>query len=116
MAMVSGGRRDSSTSSVGQERDSGNLSFASDLDDADLRAVERGESISTTLLNDVTILLATCILFKNWQRPGAVANVTLDEFKQAKLLTKGSPPVYLLSVREHKTAVEGYAKTYTQYY
>ena len=72
--------------------------------------VERGECISTTLLNDVTILLATCILFKNWQRPGAVANVTLDEFEQAKLLTKGSPPVYLLSVREHKTAVEGYAK------
>ena len=34
----------------------------------------------------------------------------MHEFEQAKLLTKGSPPVYLLSVREHKTAVEGYAK------
>ena len=33
--------------------------------------------------------------------------MALDEFERAELLTKESPPVYLLSVREHKTAVEG---------
>ena len=82
-----------------------------DLSLDEVNSVVEDPSISTTLLNDVTILQATSILFKNWQRPGAVANVTLDAFERAKLLMKGSPPRYLLSVREHKTAVEGYAKS-----
>lgn len=73
--------------------------------------VRRGETLSTSVLNDVTILLAASILFKNWQRPGAVCNTTLEEFRHAKLVPRErDSPLYLLSVKDHKTALEGYAK------
>ena len=74
----------------------------------------RGETMSTALLNQSTVMLAASILFKNWQRPGALENVTIQEFRMAKLVPKKEKdvygPTYIVSVRDHKTALQGYAK------
>ena len=48
---------------------------------------QHGETLSTSVLDDATILLAACILYKNWQRLGALTNATLQQ--RAKLLVKG---------------------------
>lgn len=66
------------------------------------------------MLNECTITLAASILYKNWQRPGALCNVTVEEFKQCKLVTRAEECVYVLAVREHKTAQEGYARLVQQ--
>lgn len=74
-----------------------------------------GETISTRLLNECSVILASSILYKNWQRPGAVCNATVEEFKSCKLVVRGSDaPVYVMAVRDHKTAQEGYAKLVLQ--
>lgn len=64
------------------------------------------ETLSTAHLNECTVTLAASVIYKNWQRPGALCNTTVAEFRQCKLV-HGKTPVYVLAVREHKT-VQGY--------
>ena len=47
-----------------------------------------GEPVATEALNRCSVLMATTILYKSWQRPGAIANCTCDELKAAKLVTQ----------------------------
>ena len=49
---------------------------------------KRGEPVATEALNRCSALMATTILYKSWQRPGAIANCTCDELKAAKLVTQ----------------------------
>ena len=70
-------------------------------------AAERKEAVSTRALDRSTICLAGSLLLKNWQRPGAVANATLKEFEDSKLI---SEILYVLSVENHTTSMEGYSK------
>ena len=69
-----------------------------------------GDGISDYELDLCSIVVATNILYKSWQRPGAICNVTLDEFKAAKMVVKDGKVVFIISVAEHKTGREGHAK------
>lgn len=81
-----------------------------DFDSVCTRA-SRQEVLPVSALDGCSIAVAASILYKNWQRPGAVANATLQEFRECKLVQKDeTTPLYVVSVREHKTALEGYAK------
>ena len=75
---------------------------------------ERGETIAACRLDQATIALAGSLLFKNWQRPGAVVNATLAEFEEAKVVREGREVLYIMSVENHKTALEGVAKVILQ--
>ena len=46
----------------------------------------------------------------NWQRSGAVVNATLNEFKGAKVTREGKVTLFIRSVLNHKTAMEGVTK------
>jgi hypothetical protein len=57
------------------------------------------------------VILAGSLLFKNWQRPGAIVNATLQEFKACKLMQRDEKAsLYIMAAKEHKTAQEEYAK------
>ena len=58
----------------------------------------------------VVIWLAGALMLANHQRPGAVVNATLDEYKQAKLTTIGRCTYKTFYSRSHKTATTGRAK------
>ena len=76
---------------------------------------ERGEGVSGTRLDQATIALAASILYKNWQRPGAVVNATLEEFEESKVVMRpGQKTLYIMNVENHKTAMEGVAKVMLQ--
>ena len=55
------------------------------------------------------ISLAGSLLYKNWQRPGAIVNATMDEFDHAKVVRDSSDAVFVMKVVNHKTAAEGSA-------
>ena len=67
--------------------------------------MDRGEEVLVKSLDQAAVVVAASLLYKNWQRPGAVVNATLDESKVTK---NGS--LYIMSVEHHKTALEGVAK------
>ena len=67
---------------------------------------ERGEPIAANRLDQATIVLAGSLLYKNWQRPGGVANATVQEFEAAKVVGRGEELVYVMSVEHHKTSLE----------
>ena len=71
-------------------------------------AADRGETVSVKILDQAAVVVATSLLYKNWQRPGAVTNATLKEFEESMVLRKGE--LYSMHVEHHKTAVEGVAK------
>ena len=72
---------------------------------------KRDETLSTAMLNQCSICLAASVLYRNWQRPGAVVNATVQEFETCKLMSRNEKAsVYIMSVKEHKTAQEGYAR------
>ena len=74
---------------------------------------KQGETLAKECLNQCSVTLAASILYKNWQRPGAIANATLEEFSACKLMQQKdgkAPSVYVMCVKEHKTAQDGYAR------
>lgn len=71
---------------------------------------ERGKPITTSQLNMCSIAIAGSILYKNWQRPGAVCNASLSEYQNAKTIVQDVKTRYVMSVQQHKTSQEGYAK------
>lgn len=56
------------------------------------------------------ITIAGSILFKNWQHPGAVCNASLNEYHNSKVIVQNGKTRYVMSVQNHKTSQEGYAK------
>lgn len=74
-------------------------------------AAERMKPIPANSLDMCAVALAGSILFKNWQRPGAVCNATLREYETAKVMNQEvGKPLVVMSVERHKTSMEGFAK------
>ena len=71
-------------------------------------AAERGETVSAKSLDQAAVVVAASLLYKNWQRPGAVKNATVKEFEESRVMRGGC--LYAMHVENHKTAVEGVAK------
>ena len=69
---------------------------------------ERDQPVAASCLDQAAVVLAASLLYKNWQRPGALVNATVKEFEDCKVMEKGG--IYIMSVENHKTAVEGVAK------
>ena len=67
--------------------------------------VDRREQVHVKALDQAAVVLAASILYKNWQRLGEVANATVDEFEDSKVMKGGT--LYIMSVEHHKTATEG---------
>ena len=66
--------------------------------------------VPSASLDQATTVLAGSLLYKNWQRPGAIVNATRDEFSTAKVCREGKETFFVMGVVNHKTAMEGVAK------
>ena len=78
-----------------------------------IEQVKRGTDIQVQVLNRCSVVMATLLMYKSWQRPGAVCNCTLLEYQNAKLVLgegQRGEDVFVMSVREHKTWVKGAAR------
>ena len=78
-----------------------------------IEQVKRGTDIQVQVLNRCSVVMATLLMHKSWQRPGAVCNCTLLEYQNAKLVLgegQRGEDMFVMSVREHKTWVKGAAR------
>ena len=66
--------------------------------------------VSTQEMNACTIMMATLLTFGSWQRPGAVANATLAEYKNRTEVRHEGETVIIIEVAKHKTCLFGSAK------
>ena len=75
-------------------------------------AEENSPSLTTVKMDQASISIARNLLYKNWQRPGAIANATLQEFEQCKVMQVGNrrEPLFVMKVHKHKTATEDPAR------
>ena len=65
---------------------------------------------STREMNACTTMMATLLTFRSWQRPGAVANATLAEYKNRTEVQREGETVIIIKVAKHKTGLFGSAK------
>ena len=87
-----------------------NESLWADFDNIIERA-QKMENVSSAELNRCTLSVAALLLYKNWQRPGAVCNCTMEDLKNARvLLGEGEEGLFQISVKEHKTSIKGPAR------
>ena len=66
--------------------------------------------VSTRKMNACMIMVATILTFCSWQRPGAVANATLAEYKNRTEIWREREMVTIIKVAEHKTGLFGSTK------
>ncbi len=74
-----------------------------------VQSAEEKAHLSQLDLESATYLLAHAIMINSFQRPGAVINVTMDEFQNAKKETSEGGDVWVVRVHTHKTQVQGSA-------
>ncbi len=55
-------------------------------------------------------MLASLLTFRSWQRPGAVANITMEDWRNRELKTADGKICSVIKVIRHKTAVHGAAR------
>ena len=72
-----------------------------------VRKVEDGGHISKEEKNLCVTVVLVMLLFKNWQRPGTVANLTTKEYRQAKPDMEGNREVLVIPIHDHKTQGKG---------
>ena len=72
-------------------------------------AEENSPSLTTVKMDQASISLAGSLLYKNWQRPGAIVNATLQEFEQCKVMQVGNrrEPLFVMKVHKHKNGNGG---------
>lgn len=66
----------------------------------------KGLSASDSELNRCTVMVATVLTFRSWQRPGAAYNLTLDEWEKRSETGDG----VVIKVLKHKTGLSGSAR------
>ena len=71
---------------------------------------QAGSSSHSTGPRTVTVWLAGCLLLTNHQRPGAIANMTLEDYNRAATATEGRDAYTTICVSKHKTGTTGRAK------
>ena len=70
----------------------------------------RNEDIDDTSLCNCTASIAAILPFKSWSRPGAVINLTINEYNNHELVENAEGEVIVLRVKNHKTGLAGSAK------
>ena len=65
---------------------------------------------TAAMLREATVVIAALILYKSWQRPGAVQNCTLDEYNKKETVQIDDNLVTVIRVMQHKTGQSGSAK------
>ncbi len=79
--------------------------------DCTVNNCKRDKPVSSSDLAISTAALLALLTFKNWQRAGAAAHLTLQEYHQASRVQVGGTDLLVLKVKHHKTGVkEGSAK------
>ena len=69
--------------------------------------MEDGGHISKEEKNRCVTVVLVMLLFKNWQRPGAVVNLKVKEYRQGKHVVEGGKEVLVIPVHDHKTQGKG---------
>ena len=66
--------------------------------------------VSKWEMDACTVMVAALLTFRSWQRPGAVANATLVEYRKRTEIQKEGETLTIIKVAEHKTGLFGSAK------
>ena len=70
--------------------------------------VNRNEVVDASDIKLITAMMAVVLLLESVQRPGAVINCTLQEYKNATYMPREK--VWIISVQQHKTSRQGPAR------
>ena len=95
------------------ERFSTNEAMTTSLYNA-VEKAKKGKKIPQVDIRQIMIWLAGSLLHLNAQRPGAITNTTLEEYRAATVSTIGRESYTTILVANHKTATTGRAKFCTQ--
>ena len=66
--------------------------------------------VSTQEMDSCTIMVAALLTFRSWQRPGAVVNATMSEYRNSTEIVQEGETLTILKVADHKTGLFGSAK------
>ena len=70
-----------------------------------VRTQKAGASVTARMINDFTSYLFVALAYNNAQRPGAVINMTINEFKKSKaIIDTDGQKYYKVVVQSHKTS------------
>ena len=72
-----------------------------------VEAATEKQPMSRADLESATYLLAHALMVNSFQRPGALINVTMDEFYNAKKGDSERGEVWVVRVHMHKTHLQG---------
>lgn len=75
-----------------------------------VRDAMKGVKVPTRDTRKIVIWLMGCLLHSNAQRPGAIANATLEEYQASTMFTMGRDTYFSFFVAHHKTSTTGRAK------
>lgn len=75
-----------------------------------VQKIEKGKEVDQVDLRQIMLWLAGSLMHSNAQRPGAVTNATLEEFKAGTKSTIGREEYKTFLVEKHKTSTTGRAK------
>ena len=56
-------------------------------------------------MDSCTIMVTAMLTFRSWQRPGAVANATMTEYRNSQEIVQEGETVTVLRVADHKTGL-----------
>jgi hypothetical protein len=70
----------------------------------------KGLPVTDAELNSCTVMVATLITFRSWQRPGAAYHPTLKEWGRRTETKDGKDVSVVIKVLKHKTGLSGSAK------
>ena len=73
-------------------------------------SLRKGLPVKNQELNLCTTIIAALLIFRSWQRPGAVMNATLDEYKDRSEVRVRGEAMVVMKVAEHKTGAVASAK------
>ena len=72
--------------------------------------VKKGKPVGGHDIGNLTVWVAGCLLLTNCNRPGAIANMTVEEYRKAITTTVGRVTTISIAVSKHKTGTTGLAR------
>ena len=73
-------------------------------------SARKGKPLKPNSIRSVTIWLAGVLLNGNHQRPGAISNARIEEFKSSRVVEEGRQRYTVILVNDHKSATTGRVK------
>lgn len=74
------------------------------------KRLRKGQHVKETELVLYACSILALLLCTNWQSPGAVTNMTLEEYQESVIVSEGGNDVRVFNVHDHKTGLQDAAR------